>query len=257
MTENYFLSTSNLNIGYGKKEVICGINLNVSKGSIVTLIGPNGCGKSTLLKTVSGQIKPLSGSITINNKDLGHINAGELARLAAVVFTGDYIRERLTVRDVVSLGRYPYTGILGKLSDEDQKIITEAMNDTNVIEYCDKCFLEISDGQKQRALLARAICQQPELLILDEPTTFLDVKYKLEFLSLLKKESRLKNITIIMSLHELDLARQISDQIVCIKDNRIDRIASSSQVFDKGYINGLFDIKVGNYQEENFRAVIE
>ncbi len=244
-----YLKTSNLTVGYGKRIVVDGIEISLEAGSIVTLIGPNGSGKSTILKTISNVLMPLGGSIYLGGMDLRQKSREEVSREMAVMYTGDSLRERLNCREVVSLGRYPYTGLLGRLTDHDLEMVDMMMKETDVDSLSERYFGEISDGQKQRVLLARALCQEPQLLILDEPTTYLDIKYKLEFLALLRRQAREKGISILLSLHELDLARQISDRVVCVKDGHVVKNASPDEVFIPGYINELFDIRIGTYDE--------
>lgn len=250
------LETENLIVGYGKKRIVEGVNLSAFSGEIVSLIGPNGAGKSTILKTIAGQISPIAGSINILGQDIKSMAASELAKSVAVLFTGESVRDVISCFEVVSMGRYPYTGFLGRLSKEDIDKTYEAMELTNISELKGSDFTKISDGQRQRVLLARALCQEPKILILDEPTTFLDVKYRLEFLGLLKKISKEKGFAVIMSLHELDMARQISDKIMCIKDTKVIKVGTSEEIFAPGFINYLFDITVGNYDEESFRALL-
>ncbi len=253
---NSLVKTSNLSVGYGNKIVVDNIEIELCKGKIITLIGPNGAGKSTILKTICGQLKALNGDVYIQNQRINNIQKSDLAQNMAVLFTTDVIKEQVSCFDVVALGRYPYTGILGKLSEKDVQVVEETMKSTSVYDLRDTQFDELSDGQRQRVLLARALCQEPKILLLDEPTTFLDVKYRLEFLSLILKQARENGLAIIMSLHELDMARQISDEILCIKDNLVVKKGSPDEVFKTGYINELFDIKMGSYDEKNYRALL-
>lgn len=248
------IETRNLSIGY-EKEIVRDININVNESEIVVLIGPNGTGKTTLLKTVCGLILPISGEVLINNTKISEIGLREKAKIMATVLTektyADY-----TCEEMVAMGRYPYTNGIGMLSESDRKIVNEAMMLTNVEDIKGKDFQKISDGQKQRVLLARAICQRPEILILDEPTSFLDVKYKMDFLILLKKLSKEMGFSVLMSLHELDMAKQIADVIVCMKEDRIDRIGSVEEIFSEGYIKQLFDITSGDFDERTGTGII-
>ena len=148
----------------------------------------------------------------------------------------------MTCKDVVAAGRYPYTGRLGILSKEDWKAVEDAMELVQVIELAEQDFTRISDGQRQRILLARAICQEPQILLLDEPTSYLDVKYKLEFLTTLQKLTRTRKLTVIMSLHELDLAQRISDKVMCIKGDCVQRYGTPDEVFTNGYISIFYFI---------------
>ena len=244
------VQTRKLSVGYGRKMVIENIEISLPKGEILTLIGPNGAGKSTLLKTFTGQLPPLEGDIYLEQKDQRQMSEMELARRLSMVMTDPIRPELMTCYDVVSTGRYPYTGKMGMLSAEDKEKVEEALKLVLAEELADQLFSDISDGQRQRIMLARAICQEPELMILDEPTSFLDVRHKLEFLSILKKMVREKQLTVIMSLHELDLAQKISDQVMCVKAARIDRYGTPEEIFTASYIRELYGITKGQYVAE-------
>ena len=151
----------------------------------------------------------------------------------------------LTCYDIVASGRYPYTGKLGILTPEDEKKVDDAIAAVNATELGPRDFNAISDGQRQRILLARAICQDPELIILDEPTSFLDIKYKLELLSILRNMAKMKGITVITSLHEIDLAMKIADKVICVKGDHIYKYGAPDEIFDEGMIRELYDIDNG------------
>ena len=214
MGETY-LKLEKLSVGYGSKVVISDIDLEIQKGEVISLIGPNGAGKSTILKTLSKQLPVISGRAVLDGEDLNEYSYRDLSKKMAVVLTEKLKTELMTCRDIVSTGRYPYTGKLGVLTEEDDKKVEEAMRKVNAYDLRDKDFTAISDGQRQRVLLARAICQEPQILLLDEPTSFLDVKYKLDLLSILTAMAREKNITVIMSLHEIDLAEKEIGRASC------------------------------------------
>ena len=165
----------------------------------------------------------------------------------AVVLTDRIKTELMTCHDIVATGRYPYTGRLGILTQEDERLVEEAMQAVHAQELGNRDFNAISDGQKQRVLLARAICQDPDVIVLDEPTSFLDVKYKLELLSILERMARQKKITVIMSLHEIDLAQKISDKIICVKGETISHYGSPEKVFTEEIIRELYGINNGYF----------
>lgn len=236
------LLTNNLTVGYGKP-LIEDIAMKVEAGKITVLIGANGVGKSTILKSVAGLLKPIKGVVTIDDVNLSDISSKEVSRKMSLMMTGRSEVEYTSCFDVVSVGRYQFTNIFGKINDSDKKIIEETMKETGAFEYKDTEFSKLSDGQKQRVLLARALVQEPEILVLDEPTSFLDIAYKLEFAEKLKKLAKDKNIGILMSMHEIELVKNIADMVVCISmDGRIDRIAASRDVFTKDYIKSLYQI---------------
>ena len=245
MTDTPYFVIDDLTIGYHKVPVIRDISVKVQKGEIIALIGPNGAGKYTLLKTIARDLEPIRGKIFLEGRDMQTITYRELSKKLAVILTERIKVELTTCRDVVATGRYPYTGRLGVLRGEDQRIVDEAMETVHALELAERDFNAISDGQRQRILLARAICQEPEIIILDEPTSFLDIRHKLELLSILRGMAKEKGITVIMSLHEIDLAQKVSDKILCVKGETIDAYGTPEQVFDEGNIRALYDIEQG------------
>ena len=190
-----------------QKKVLNNIYLSFFYGAKIGIIGLNGSGKSTILKSLIRQLALIGGTVYLDGKSLQTLPERDLARTMSVLLTEHVRPELMTCWDVAAAGRYPYTGRLGLLSDEDRAKVDEALALVGADELADRDFSCISDGQRQRVLLARAICQEPEILILDEPTSFLDVKHKLELLAILEKMAREKKMTVIMSLHEIDLAQ--------------------------------------------------
>lgn len=253
----YYFSAEDMCVGYQGNPLIKNINIAIQKGEIVTLIGPNGAGKSTILKSIARQLELLGGMVFLDGSSLMQISRQTLAQQMAVMLTDKVRTEMMTCRDVVAAGRYPYTGRFGMLTERDLEIVEEAMTLVHVADLRNQDFSKISDGQKQRVLLARAICQQPQIIILDEPTSYLDVRYKLEFLSVLQGLCKQKGMTVIMSLHELELAERISDRLICIKGDKVDRFGTPGEVFVQGYIRRLYEISAGNYDEENGMLELE
>ena len=241
------LSAKGLNVGYKGEIVIADILLEAVPGRILTLIGPNGAGKSTILKTLTRQLDPIGGVITLDGQDLLGMKEREIAKTVAAVLTGRPTPELMTCWDVVSSGRYPYTGRLGILSERDKAITEDAMALVRVTELRERDFNQISDGQRQRVLLARAICQEPRVLIMDEPTSFLDIRHKLDFLSLLRELVLSRDLAVVLSLHELDLAMRFSDHILCVRDGRVDRMGSPEEIFSEGYIEELYGVERGSF----------
>ena len=234
------LSCSHISKAFGTDQILSEVSFHIEDQEKAAIVGINGAGKSTILKTISGGLAPMGGELVLDGVPMERIPRKERARKLAVVFTEKLQGELMTCRDVTAAGRYPYTGRLGLLSEKDQRAVDQALELVHGTDLGDRPFDRISDGQRQRIMLARALCQEPEMILLDEPTSHLDVKYKLEFLSLLREMARKKELSVIMSLHELDLAERISDRVVCIKDGRMDRCGTPEQVFTPGYVEGLF-----------------
>lgn len=241
------VTTKHLDVGYGKKIVLKDVEITVEPGRILTLIGPNGSGKSTVLKSLTNEIKKISGDIYVHDKNMADMKREDIARLVSMVMTDRIRPELMTCREIVATGRYPYTGRMGILTDSDWRIVEESMSLVNADKTADMDFNEISDGQRQRVMLARAIAKEPEVLILDEPTSYLDMKYKLDILKCIRKMAKEKNIAVIMSLHELDLAQKISDTIACVDGKKIERIGSVSEVFKDNYIQKLYGVEDTNF----------
>lgn len=244
---DYYFQTKNMTVGYDGQPLIRDITIGVERGEIVTLIGPNGAGKSTILKSITRQLRTIAGTVEIDQKNLRALSHRELATRMAVVLTERMKPELMTCRDIVATGRYPYTGRLGILTREDEACVTSAMEAVHALELAERDFNAISDGQRQRILLARAICQEPEIIVLDEPTSFLDIRHKLELLSILRSMAKEKGIAVVMSLHEIDLAQKVSDRIICVKGDAIARCGSPEEVFDEASIRALYDIDQGFY----------
>lgn len=243
------LRAENMTVGYGGVPLIRDIALSVSGGEILTLVGPNGSGKSTILKSLIRELALLGGTVYLDGRDSSRLSAAETARTLAVMMTGRIAPERMTCWDVAAAGRYPYTGRLGILGAEDREKVCEALALVHAEELADRDFTCISDGQRQRVLLARAICQQPRVLILDEPTSFLDIRYKLELLTILKNLVRERSIAVVLSLHELDLAQKISDRVICVANGEIARVGTPEEVFTDGSVQRLYGLTAGSYDE--------
>lgn len=244
---NYYFHLEQLTVGYNGKPLIDNIEVGIQKGEIVTLIGPNGSGKSTILKSITRQLKILGGRVFYEEQNLHQLSYKEISTKMAVVLTERMHPELMTCHDIVVTGRYPYTGKLGILTREDENKVDEAMRIVHAQELGNRDFNAISDGQRQRVLLARAICQEPEIIILDEPTSFLDIRHKLELLSILRNMAKEKGITVIMSLHEIDLAQKIADKILCVKGDHICQYGTPENIFQEQTIREIYEIDKGFY----------
>lgn len=247
--KEFYFYAEGLTVGYHGVPLIKNIEIQLKKGEILTLIGPNGAGKTTILKSIIRQLAPVSGVVWLDGRETQKLPGDEFSKKVSVVLTDRVKPELMTCEDVVATGRYPYTGRFGLLSKEDWNLVREAMELVHVGELKERDFTKISDGQRQRVMLARAICQEPDIIVLDEPTSFLDIRYKLEFLSILQRMSRSRNLSVIMSLHELELAGRISDKLLCVKGDKVDRLGTPEEVFTPGYISGLYEMTAGSYDE--------
>lgn len=244
---DFFVKTESLTVGYGGVPLIKDIELQVNRGEILTLIGPNGAGKSTVLKSIIRQLALVGGAVYLDGREMAKMTEKEISRTMSVLMTERIRPELMTCEDVVSTGRYPYTGRLGILSDHDRQVVRESMELVHAAELADRSFDKISDGQRQRILLARAICQEPEVIVLDEPTSFLDVRHKLELLAILKQMVQEKNVAVIMSLHELDLAQRISDRVLCVNTTGIEDYGTPEEIFTGDRIQKLYGITKGSF----------
>ena len=242
-----YFSTKDLSVGYNGNVLIHDIDINIEKGKILTLIGPNGAGKSTILKTITRHLAKIGGLVKIDEHDVYQWNIREMAKQVAVVLTDRIRPELMTCQELVAMGRYPYTNALGKLTPADQEIVNEALRRVHALDLADRDFTTLSDGQRQRILLARAICQDPNIIVLDEPTAYLDIRHKIELLDILREMAHEKGITVVMSLHEIDLATKISDYILCVKGETIAAFGPPDEIFEGEAINRLYDIEHGSY----------
>ena len=255
MDDGFVLQAEKLCAGYRGKPLIRDLNLALGPGQILSLIGPNGAGKSTLLKTVAGQLPAISGSVRVMGRELARWPRLELARRLAVVLTERVRPERMTCLEVAAMGRYPYTGRFGALSDGDRRIVRESLLRVGAEPFWDRDFMEISDGQKQRVLLARALSQQPDILVLDEPASYLDIRHKIELMDILTEEARKKGTVILMALHEISLAEAVSDRILCVGAEGAVRMGAPKDILTDEGIAKLFGFDpAGRPAQRFFRA---
>lgn len=241
------LRTNNLSVGYDKKVVVCDINIEVKNGEILCLLGSNGAGKTTILRSLSKLITPIKGEIYLNDMDINHISRKTLSKKMALVLTNRLLGDLMTVQDVVNMGRYPYTGFFGTLSKKDLMMVDDSLESVNALHLKKRYFDELSDGEKQKVLVARALVQEPEIIILDEPTTHLDIKHRLELMNILKKLSKEKSISVILSLHEIDIALKSCDKVALVKNNKVIAYGQPEDMVDENMINSLYELDDKNF----------
>lgn len=249
------LVTKDLSIGYkkGKNDALCllsDINLTIRRGEMVCLLGPNGAGKSTLMRTIAGIQNPLSGYTLVEGIPIRDRNFKEIAQLLSIVLTERIDVGNLTVYHIVSLGRHPYTSWMGRLSEEDTDKIKWALEQVGLLHYTDHFINQLSDGERQRVMIAKALAQDTPLIILDEPTAHLDLPNRVEIMRLLHRLARETNKAILLSTHELDLALQAADIIWLMALNKPIKIGTPEDLVLNGSIEETFRNKSFNFDRK-------
>jgi iron complex transport system ATP-binding protein len=255
----HIITTSNLSIGYASKKetntIATNINIELLKGNLVCLLGQNGIGKSTLLRTLTKVQPALKGEIFINNASLNSINNLELSKLLSLVLTERLPESNLSVYELVALGRQPYTNWVGKLSKKDLQFIDLAFQQTNTQHLIRSKFFELSDGQLQKILIARALAQNTDIIILDEPTAHLDIHQTFETFTLLKKLAKEFNKTIIISTHEINLALQLADELWLMTPSNFIS-GKTSTLISNNNLELLFDSKLISFNKNLKQFII-
>ncbi len=242
---NAILTTHDLAVGYrnGKQQVtlLSGLDLVMEKGKLVALLGQNGAGKSTLLRALTCDERPLNGTIEVNGKDLLTMSQKDRSRLIGLVSTERIQAGALTVRELVGLGRQPHTGFLGRLDDEDRAIIQQAMTDSGIISKADEYMASLSDGERQKAMIARALAQQTPIIILDEPTAFLDVASRIETMRLLQTLAHERGKAVLLSSHDISQSLMLADELWLITTGRQVLTGNPSKLVADGAMDRLFE----------------
>ncbi len=242
------LTVDNLTVKLNKNEILQNISFKVPKGSCTAIIGPNGCGKSTLLKAVAGLNGSYGGQIFLNGQNLKSLSRRQLAQTMAFLPQGAVTPEDLTVKELVAYGRFPYRSLFsGSETEAERKIINEAMQKTRVAEMAERRLLNLSGGERQRAWIAMALAQQPQILLLDEPTTYLDIAHQLEVMQTITELNKKENITVLMVLHDINHARIYADNVIVIKDKKIFAEGVPGAVLNTGTLAQVFGVKAEFY----------
>lgn len=236
------INTKELNISYGDIDIVKDLNLNIPKGKITTIIGANGCGKSTILKTLARILKPKSGEIYINGIEMKEQSSKELAKVMAVLPQSPQAPSGLSVEELVEYGRFPHKNS-GKTSKKEEKeIIKWALKETKISEFADRAIDSLSGGQRQRAWIAMALAQETDILLLDEPTTYLDLAHQLEVLKVLEDLNKNQGRTIVMVIHELNNAARFADHMIGVKKGKIVCEGTPNDVMTKENLREIFNI---------------
>ncbi|MEP2640113.1 ABC transporter ATP-binding protein [Roseobacter sp.] len=243
------LSTKDLSAGYGQSAIIRDLTLDIPKGQFTALLGPNGCGKSTLLRTLAGLHMPLSGSVTLNNRPLGAFGAKERARQIAILAQNAQAPDGLTVHDLVSQGRYPHRSLLGGWRAEDTAQVDAALDLTQMTALRDHPLDHLSGGQQQRAWIAMTLAQQGQVLLLDEPTSFLDLSHQIEVLDLVRGLIDVKGVSVVAVLHDLNQAARYADHLVLLKDGAVQALGPPTHVLTPDRVAEVFGVKVRVIQD--------
>ena len=239
------LTAENITFGYGEEPVLRDLSVKVRDGAVTTLLGANGCGKTTLLNLLTKNLRPDKGRITVDGADIGSFSLKQFARLAAIVHQKNTAPDDLTVERLVSYGRLPYTSVFRlSLDEENRKQVERALSLTDLSELRDRPIGTLSGGQRQRAFIAMALAQNTKLLFLDEPTTFLDVRYQVEILQLVRKLNREQGMTIVMVLHDINQALSYSDEIIGLKNGRLAFQGPPEEVVTTESIRDLYGIEL-------------
>lgn len=220
------ITTNRLTVGYRGHRVVEDISLSLPCGRLVCLLGPNGAGKSTLLRTLCGFQPPIAGTVTISGSDITTMSAAEVARLVSVVLTDRPLTPSLTATEMVGMGRAPYTGFWGRLSDDDRRLVSEAMQTVGVDSLATRRMGRLSDGERQKVMIAKALAQHTPVIVLDEPTAFLDYPSKVAVMKTLARLAHDEGKTILMSTHDLELAAQLGDELIEIENKHIRKITA-------------------------------
>lgn len=235
-----------LTFSYGTNEVIKGLDLSIKQGKVTTLIGANGCGKSTLFNLITKNLRPNSGEIRLEGKDISQVKLKDFARQVAIVHQYNTAPADISVEKLVAFGRTPYHGFGSPSnSEEDEEKIKRALEITNTEKLKDKAVAQLSGGQKQRVWIAMALAQDTKILFLDEPTTYLDIRYQLQILKLVRKLNEEYSMTVIMVLHDINQSLYYSDEIVAMKDGRITAQGKPEEIITSELIKNVYDVELG------------
>ncbi|GGO84692.1 iron(3+)-hydroxamate import ATP-binding protein FhuC [Marinobacterium nitratireducens] len=237
------LSAQELRLGYGDKAIVPQLSLDLEASRIHCLIGPNGCGKSTLLRALSGLLRPQQGRVLLEGRELNRWGRRELAQRLAMLPQHPSAPEGLTVEQLVRYGRFPHQRLFGQLGEQDRKVVRWAIRVTGLAGYEARPLAALSGGERQRAWIALSLAQQAAVLVLDEPTTYLDLGHQLEVLELLEELNRQQGLTVIMSLHDLNQAARYGHQLIAMRSGRLERAGNPGEVLSESLLAEVFRVR--------------
>ncbi|MFC9427040.1 ABC transporter ATP-binding protein [Streptomyces sp. NPDC056987] len=242
MTSTHSLAAEGLTLGYGDRVVIDSLDLAVPPGRITVIVGANACGKSTLLRSMSRLLAPRAGRVVLDGREVHRLPAKELARTLGLLPQSPVAPEGITVGDLVGRGRHPHQGVFSRWSERDDAAVASALDATHTTELADRAVDELSGGQRQRVWIAMALAQQTDLLLLDEPTTFLDASHQIEVLDLLTDLNQARGTTIVMVLHDLNLAARYADHLIALAAGRLHAVGTPAEVLTRENVRAVFGL---------------
>ncbi|WP_298863336.1 ABC transporter ATP-binding protein [Microbacterium sp.] len=243
MTASHQLEASGVTLGYGDRVVVEGLDLTIARGRITCLVGANGCGKSTLLRALARLLKPESGEVLLDGRSIHSLPTREVARVLGLLPQSPIAPEGIAVADLVGRGRHPHQKALARWSTRDYEVVADALEATGIADLADRSVDELSGGQRQRVWIAMALAQETDILLLDEPTTFLDVAHQVEVLDLITDLSLERGTTIVMVLHDLNLAARYAHELVAMRDGRVHAVGTPDQILTSELVQQVFGLR--------------
>jgi iron complex transport system ATP-binding protein len=240
---DHLLIASGLSAGYGNTEILHGLDLTVPPGKLTVIVGANACGKSTFLRTISRLIAPTSGHVLLDGKSIHRMPSRDLARTLGLLPQSPIAPEGITVADLVSRGRHPHQSLFSRWTRQDDEAVDSALAATKTFDLAERAVDELSGGQRQRVWIAMALAQQTDILLLDEPTTFLDINHQIEVLDLLTDLNRARGTTVVMVLHDLNLAARYADHLVALASGRVHMSGAPEEVLTEGIVRHVFGLE--------------
>ncbi|MGL5150861.1 MAG: ABC transporter ATP-binding protein [Clostridium sp.] len=251
---NSFLEVKDLSFSYMDNRILEGISLDFEKGKFYSIIGPNGCGKTTLIKNIARLISPKKNTIYIDGKSICKLSSNEVAKIISHVPQNLHINYEFKVFDIVMMARVPHKKRFEMYNSKDEEIVIKAMNDTHTLKFKDKLITELSGGELQRVIAARALAQETDIILLDEPTSHLDLQFQIEFLRVFKEIC--KDKIIIAVLHDLNLVSLFSNEIIMLKNGRVYKVGESREVITEANIRDVYNINVKIIEDSGEKYVL-